>query len=171
MELTEMLGAKAQEIARRDRFDEVEQIACLERGSSLYIYARTEGELTRETFGVPWHIGCVCMRLRHAEPLLDACTARLEAAGGDYPEETGCKVDASSSAHLASSIKVASFGPATCWDGALGPKHRVHALQGLFQAPEAHFSDLLDLLDRHGIPYSYRSISSYGALFRAEESA
>ena len=171
MTLMEMLGAKAQEIARRDQLDEVEQLAYIERNGSLHIYARTEGKLTRETFGVPWHIGCACIRLRHAEPLLDACIDRLEVAEIDHHERTRLKGGTPQSTNHVLRVEPISHRLPACKVGAPGHKNLARVLRSLFLDSEMHLSDLLDLLDRHGIPYSYRSISSYGALFRAEESA
>ena len=154
MTLVEMLGAKAQEIARRDRFDEVEQIACLERSGSLYIYARTEGELTHETFGVPWHIGCVCMRLRHTESLLDACIARLEVAEIDHHKRSRLKGGTPQSTDHTLRVEPISHRLPACKVGAPGHKDLARVLRSLFLDSEMHLSDLLDLLDRHGIPYS-----------------
>lgn len=144
MELTEMLGSDARQITKRDHLEEMEQVACLVRGESLYVYARTEGRRTREAFGVPWHIGCACMRIRHAESLLAACSDTRDIQGAFDQKGDVCK------------------------GGPVVRESLVSVLRSLFQDDETHFSDLLDLLDRHGIPYSYRSISSYGALFRAE---
>ncbi len=46
-------------IARHERAGEVVQFALLERREGSLILCRSEGELTKEIFDAPWHVGAV----------------------------------------------------------------------------------------------------------------
>ena len=53
------------------------EIAVCSRHDELLVYARTEGYLTQEVYGVAWHVGCVCVRRRFEEALLRAVMGPL----------------------------------------------------------------------------------------------
>ncbi|WP_308002867.1 hypothetical protein [uncultured Parolsenella sp.] len=145
MELTNILDACTRAIARHEHDDEVREVAAVRRGDALLVYARTEGPLTREAFGCPWHIGCVQVAGPHRAALLDACAARTNPLGNLRRFR---HTDAS-----------------TAFEALVG------ALEELFSEDGFHFSDLLDLMDARDVPYAYRAFDTYGALFRPESAS
>lgn len=138
MELTNILDARARAIAHHEHDDEVREVAAVRRGDTLLVYARTEGPLTREAYGCPWHIGCVQVAGLHHAALLNACAARTNPLGNPRRFR---HADAS-----------------TAFEALVG------ALEELFSEDGFHFSDLLDLMDARGVPYAYRAFDTYGAL-------
>lgn len=142
MELTNILDARARAIAHHEHDDEVREVAAVRRGDTLLVYARTEGPLTREAYGCPWHIGCVQVAGPHHAALLDACAARTNLLGN-----------------------LRRFRHA---DASTAFEALVGALEELFSEDGFHFSELLDLMDARDVTYAYRAFDTYGALFRPE---
>ncbi|WP_293819346.1 hypothetical protein [uncultured Parolsenella sp.] len=69
MELVDVLGNGSALLVRRGDSREALEIAAVHRAGGLLVYAKTEGELTCEAFGSPWHVGCAVLNGEAAESL------------------------------------------------------------------------------------------------------